>query len=358
MNFKTLEILEEELVLTKATAHRQGNEIFIDKNGNFVDVGGNVIKNYCSGNFLGFDKSKLIENESFACEITNPFSCGNFDSLKQLEHLAASFMKYDGVGVFSSYDALCADVLSALVNNSDAVIYDENINPALMRGIQLCNAQQVCRCKHNNISDYENALKITQINRLRFIVVDGIYARFGHFAMLKKICFLAEKYDAFVVLDDSLGFLSSGKNGFGSDEYCGVRGFADVKIVNMQNSLCAASGAFLAANKTVVELVKRRVKAYQYAVTISPADICVAKKILSSDDLPLRLEKLNINALNLYEQLKKLNLNPQKPCGPVVVCSVDDKYVAFQETIKSQHFLCQFVKYQGIMTAIFYVNAI
>ena len=357
MNLKTLEILEEELVLAKATVHREGNEIFVTSDGKFVDVNGNRLINYCSGNFLGFDKNEISGGQCGYCQINNPFSCGNFDCLKQLEHKLADFIKYDGVGIFSSYDALCADIFGSLAASGDAIIYDECVNPSIQRGIRLCKSVQVCRCRHNDVGDMETALKITQVNRLRFIVVDGIYLQYGHFSPLKKICALAEKYDAIVVLDDSFGFLACGKNGLGSDEFCGVKGFAAIKLVNMQNALCAASGAFIASDKTVVELVKRRTKAYQYSPSITLSDIFAANAILLSNDLEKRLETLHVKANFLCEKLKTLGLNPSKPCGGIVVCSAIEKFVSFQETIKSQGFLCQFIKHQGLMSAVFYVSA-
>ena len=168
----------------------------------------------------------------------------NHPSYYFFEKQLIDFLHVKDTAIFPSYNGISADILENILNTEDAIIYDENINPALIRGVRICKADKI-RYHHNDMDKLEEALKMTQMRRLRIIVTDGIFYDLGDCANLSAIKKLAEHYNALVLLDDSFGFLTCGKNGHGSDELCGVKNFADIKLINMQNSLCLSNGAIV-----------------------------------------------------------------------------------------------------------------
>ena len=230
MDSKSTQYIEQELVISTATnSADKSNFDFLEDNTIQFD-NGDKVANTLSTNFLGFEDFDIQR-------VMGNYHCGTDHSLYELQNEISKFLATEETLVLGSYEGLCAEIMEVLLNTEDVVIYDAAMSAPLRRGVKYCQAEKL-RYPHNDMAKLEEQLKLSQLKRLRLIVTDGIFFDSGNCANLKEIRQLAVQYDAIVIIDDSYGFLTAGKNGKGSDAHCGISGFQDLKIVNMQNALC------------------------------------------------------------------------------------------------------------------------
>ncbi len=156
-----------------------------------------------------------------------------------------------------------------LFNEQDAIISDAFNHASIIDGVRLCKAQRY-RYEHNNMEDLENKLIDSTHLRSRIIVTDGAFSMDGTIAQLDKICDLADKYDAIVMVDDchSTGFI--GKTGRGTHEYRGVMGQVDIITGTLGKALGGASGGFTSGNKEIIELLRQRSRPYLFSNSLAP----------------------------------------------------------------------------------------
>ncbi|HMQ87195.1 MAG TPA: glycine C-acetyltransferase, partial [Flavilitoribacter sp.] len=157
-----------------------------------------------------------------------------------------------------------------LLGAEDAIISEELNHASIIDGIRLCKADRH-RYKHNDMAGLEEILKETQGARRRMIATDGVFSMDGTIAQLDKICDLADKYDAMVMIDEchATGFM--GKTGRGTHEYRNVMGRVDIITGTFGKALGGASGGFTAARKEIVELLRQRSRPYLFSNTLAPA---------------------------------------------------------------------------------------
>ena len=196
------------------------------------------------------------------------------------------------------------------------------------------------------------------MRRIRLIVTDGIFCDSGLCANLNAIKQLAEKYNALVVVDDSFGFLACGKNGRGSDEHCGIRGFADLKIVNLQSTLKATVGAFVCGDSTLIELLRRRSVSLRYSVSVQRGTLGTAAYNLQNFiDSDAEREALRENVLRLYDTLREMGFNPERPCSNIVSFTTETSADRLREMFLERGWLCELYKRGAKTTAVFRVTS-
>jgi len=181
-----------------------------------------------------------------------------------------------------------------LLGADDAIITDQLNHASIIDGIRLCKARRAIY-KNNDMADLESKLKDAQSARYRLIATDGAFSMDGTVAQVDKICDLADKYDALVMVDDChcTGFM--GKTGRGSAEHCGAMGRVDIITSTLGKALGGASGGFTAGRQEIIDLLRQRSRPYLFSNTVSPvvikASLAVLDLLSSSTDLRDKLER-------------------------------------------------------------------
>jgi len=246
------------------------------RQGAVVTVNGKELINFCANNYLGLSGTDEMVNaakktlDEFGYGLSSVrFICGTQTLHKKLEKKVAEFLGMEDAITFSScWDANEA-VFAALLTDEDAIMTDELNHASIIDGIRLCKAERRI-FKHMDMADLEQNLKETQDKRLRCIVTDGVFSMDGDITPLKEICDLADKYNAYVVLDDShcTGFM--GENGRGTHEHAGVMGKVDIITTTFGKALGGANGGCIAGPKEVIELLHQKARTTLFSNALPP----------------------------------------------------------------------------------------
>src|SRR5215467_1926471 len=230
MNEAFVQRIAAELQEISASGLFKRERIISSAQGAEIMVNGKKVLNFCANNYLGLSSHpkvieaahKTIDARGYGMSSVR-FICGTQDIHKELEKKIADFLGLeDSILYAAAFDAN-GGVFEPLFGEQDAIISDELNHASIIDGVRLCKARRL-RYKHNNMESLEEQLKAAQNTRSKIIVTDGSFSMDGTIAQLDKICALADKYDAIVMVDDShsSGFL--GKTGRGTHEYRGVMG--------------------------------------------------------------------------------------------------------------------------------------
>jgi len=279
---------EERIIVTP-----QGAEIKTDK-----DM---EVLNFCANNYLGLSShpdvleaaKEAIDTHGFGLSSVR-FICGTQDIHKELEQKTAEFLGMEDTILYAACFDANGGLFEPLLSKEDAIISDQLNHASIIDGIRLCKAQRY-RYKHNDMEDLEFKLKEARGARRRLIATDGVFSMDGTIAQLDKICDLAEKYDAMVMVDDchATGFL--GKTGRGTHEYRNAMGRVDIITGTYGKALGGASGGFTAARKEIVDMLRQRSRPYLFSNTVAPAIVGASIKIIdilnSSTELRDKLEE-------------------------------------------------------------------
>lgn len=337
MDSKSAQYIEQELVIS-TTTNSADKASFDFLEGNTIQFdNGDKVNNTLSTNFLGFAEHNINR-------VTGNYHCGTNNSLYELQTQISKFLATEDTLVLGSYESLCAEIMEVLLNTEDVVIYDAAISVPLRRGVKYCQAEKL-RFPHNDMEKLEEHLKLSQLKRLRAIVTDGIFFDSGDCANLKEIRQLAAQYDAIVIIDDSFGFLTAGKNGKGSDAHCGISGFQDLKIVNMQNALCCNTGVFVTGDRNLVNLLRLRSKTYRYSLSPSEEDVKTAKSVIETIQKdPTPIQMLQHNAHQLCETLQKAGFKCNNPAAGIVSFITEQPISRVKETLRALGLIAMYSK--------------
>jgi glycine C-acetyltransferase len=272
--------------------------------------GGREVLNLCSNNYLGLSGNPEImaaakagiDSHGYGMSSVR-FICGTQDLHKELERRVSEFLGTDDTILYSSCFDANGGLFETLLTKEDAIISDALNHASIIDGVRLCKAQRF-RFATSDMADLEAKLQEASSARFRMIATDGVFSMDGTIAALDKICDLAEKHDALVMVDDShaTGFI--GEKGRGSIEHRGVLGRVDVITSTFGKALGGASGGFTSGRKEIVELLRQRSRPYLFSNTMAPAVVAASIKALElvagSDRLR---EKLRANTKALREGL-------------------------------------------------------
>ena len=216
------------------------------------------------------------------------FICGTQDIHKTLEQKISGFLGTEDTILYAAAFDANGGVFEPLFNEQDAIISDELNHASIIDGVRLCKAQRF-RYKHNNMAELEQHLQATQHLRHRIIVTDGVFSMDGTIAQLDKICDLADRYKALVMIDEchASGFM--GKTGRGTHEHHGVMGRIDIVTGTLGKALGGAMGGFVSARKEIVDMLRQRSRPYLFSNSLAPsivgASIAVLDMLTETTDL-------------------------------------------------------------------------
>ena len=300
MNQKFIERLATEIDEIKSSGLFKTERIIASEQGAEIMVNGKTVLNFCANNYLGLSAhpkvieaaKKYIDYRGYGLSSVR-FICGTQDIHKELEQKISSFLgTEDSILYAAAFDAN-GGVFEPLFNEQDAIISDALNHASIIDGVRLCKAQRY-RYEHNNMADLEAKLKESSSLRSRIIVTDGSFSMDGTIAQLDKICDLADKYDAIVMIDEchSSGFL--GKTGRGTHEYHGVMNRIDIITGTLGKALGGASGGVTSGRKEIIDILRQRSRPYLFSNTVAPsivgASIAVLNMLSSTTELRDKLE--------------------------------------------------------------------
>jgi len=301
MNENFVNRIEEEIGEIRTSGLYKEERTITSPQGPEIIVNGRTVLNFCANNYLGLSSHpRVIEAAHAAIESHGygmssvRFICGTQDIHKELEQKIAQFLgTQDSILYAACFDAN-GGVFESLFNENDAIISDALNHASIIDGVRLCKAQRF-RYEHNNMADLEAKLKEAGGLRSRIIVTDGVFSMDGTIAQLDKICDLADKYDAIIMIDEchASGFM--GKTGRGTHEYRGVMGRVDIITGTLGKALGGASGGFTSGRKEIIELLRQRSRPYLFSNTLAPsitgASIAVLNMLSETTELRDKLEK-------------------------------------------------------------------
>ncbi len=283
------------------------------------------VLNFCANNYLGLSShpavieaaKEAIDSHGYGMSSVR-FICGTQDIHKELEAKISQFLGTEDTILYAAAFDANGGVFEPLLSEQDAIISDELNHASIIDGIRLCKAQRF-RYLHNNMSDLELKLQEAQGARRKLIVTDGAFSMDGTIAQLDKICDLADKYGAMVMIDEchASGFL--GKTGRGTHEFRHVMGRIDIITGTLGKALGGASGGFTSARKEIVELLRQRSRPYLFSNTVAPSIVGASLKVLDllTSSTALR-DKLEENTKFFREAMTEAGFDIIKGEHPIV----------------------------------------
>ncbi|MDA9120499.1 glycine C-acetyltransferase [Flavobacteriales bacterium] len=291
----------------------------------------------CANNYLGLSShpevikgaKDTLDSHGFGMSSVR-FICGTQDIHKGLEEKISNFLGMEDTILYAACFDANGGVFEPLFSVDDAIISDELNHASIIDGVRLCKAARY-RYKHSNMADLEEQLKASQIQRHRIIVTDGVFSMDGDIAKLDKICDLADKYNALVMVDDchATGFI--GKTGRGTHEYNNVMGRVDIITSTLGKALGGAMGGFTSGKKEVIEMLRQRSRPYLFSNSLAPSIVGAASKVfdLLGSSTELR-DKLETNTKYFKEGVQKAGFDLKDGDSPIVPIMLYDAKLAQQ----------------------------
>ena len=287
--------------------------------------------NFCANNYLGLSDNPSLMKAGREALVkygvgmsSVRFICGTQTIHKKLEQKLTKFHGTEDTILYTSCFDANAGLFETLLGPEDAVISDALNHASIIDGIRLCKAQRL-RYKHDDMKDLERVLEEYQSKaRTMLIATDGVFSMDGDLAQLSKICDLAEKYGALLLVDDSHATGFMGPNGRGTPEHFGVADRVDIICSTLGKALGGSSGGYTTGNKVVIDLLRQRSRPYLFSNSLPPVIASFALKALEMvDSKPSLREKLMRNADYFKSTMTangyKLMGNSNHPICPVLV---------------------------------------
>lgn len=290
-----------------------------------IMTNGQKVLNFCANNYLGLSSDPRVmaaANYTFFTYgyglASVRFICGTQQVHKDLEKKVSEFLGTEDTILFSSAFDANGGVFEPLLSEKDAIISDELNHASIIDGVRLCKAQRF-RYKNNDMEDLEEVLQDASEARYKLIVTDGVFSMDGIIAQVDKICDLADKYDALVMVDDSHATGVIGKTGRGSIEHCNAQGRVDIISTTFGKALGGAAGGCISGKKEIVEMLRQRSRPYLFSNTLSPAITGATLEVLNilSDNNTLH-DKLYDNTQFFRKGMKEAGFRIVDSTHPIV----------------------------------------
>ncbi len=296
---KMKEYLQQELESIKAAGLYKTERIICSPQRAEIEVAGRPVLNFCANNYLGLSDNprlmeaakKAIDERGFGMSSVR-FICGCQDMHKELEKAISNYFGTEDTILYAACFDANGGVFEPLFTQEDAIISDALNHASIIDGVRLCKAVRY-RYASANMEELEKCLQEAQAQRFRIIVTDGVFSMDGHAGSLDKICALAEKYDALVMVDEchSAGVL--GKTGRGITELYNLRGQVDILTGTLGKAFGGAVGGFTTGRKEIIDMLRQRSRPYLFSNSLPPAvvgaSIEMFKMLEESDELHDRL---------------------------------------------------------------------
>ena len=313
----------------RVIASRQGAEVICDD--------GRTLINLCANNYLGLSgdeamvQAAIEATEQYGYGLSSVrFICGTQTVHKQLEQAISDFLGMEDTILYAAAFDANGGVFEPLFDEQDAIISDALNHASIIDGIRLCKAARY-RYQHNDMADLELQLQAAAGKRHKLIVTDGVFSMDGTIAQLDKICDLAQRYGALVMIDEchASGFM--GATGRGTHEHHGVMGRIDIITGTLGKALGGAMGGFTAARREVIDTLRQKSRPYLFsnslAPTIAGTSLEVLKRLSSSTELR---DRLHANTAHFRSAISELGFTIKPGTHPVVPVMLFDAPVAQQ----------------------------
>ncbi len=307
--------LENELeAIKQAGLYKKERIITSPQDAEITISTGETVLNFCANNYLGLSShpeviqaaKDTMDTHGFGMSSVR-FICGTQDIHKELEQKIADFYNQEDTILYAAAFDANGGVFEPLLTAEDAIISDSLNHASIIDGVRLCKAKRY-RYQNNDMNDLEKQLIQANENQARFkiIVTDGVFSMDGLLAPLDKICDLAEKYDALVMIDEchAAGFI--GETGRGTLEEKGVLDRIDIITGTLGKALGGAMGGYTTAKKEIIEILRQRSRPYLFSNSLAPSIVGASLKVFEmlSNDTALR-DKLAENTSYFKEGIKK-----------------------------------------------------
>lgn len=244
-----------------------------------IEVKGKEVLNFCANNYLGLSNhprliegaKKMMDKRGFGISSVR-FICGTQDGHKELEAAISEYFKTEDTILYAACFDANGGVFEPLFTDEDAIISDALNHASIIDGVRLCKAKRY-RYANADMADLERCLQEAQAQRFRIIVTDGVFSMDGNVAPIDKICDLAEKYDALVMVDESHSAGVVGATGHGVSELCKTYGRVDIYTGTLGKAFGGALGGFTTGRKEIIDMLRQRSRPYLFSNSLAPCII-------------------------------------------------------------------------------------
>ena len=269
-----------------------------------IEVKGKEVLNFCANNYLGLSNhprliegaKKMMDKRGFGMSSVR-FICGTQDSHKELEAAISDYFKTEDTILYAACFDANGGVFEPLLTDQDAIISDALNHASIIDGVRLCKAKRY-RYANADMADLERCLQESQEQRFRIIVTDGVFSMDGNVAPVDKICDLAEKYNALVMVDESHSAGVVGATGHGVSELCKTYDRVDIYTGTLGKAFGGALGGFTTGRKEIIDMLRQRSRPYLFSNSLAPciigASLEVFKMLKESNELHDKLVE-NVN---------------------------------------------------------------
>lgn len=288
---------------------------------------GQKVLNFCANNYLGLSNDlslrkaakEALDNHGYGMSSVR-FICGTTDLHKELEKKIAEFFKTEDTILYAACFDANGGVFEPLLSEEDAIISDSLNHASIIDGVRLCKAVRY-RYENADMADLEKQLQLSQAQRFRLVVTDGVFSMDGNVAPLDKVVALAEKYNAMVMVDESHSAGVVGRTGRGVTELYNIEGKVEIITGTLGKAFGGAIGGFTTGKKEIIEILRQRSRPYLFSNSIPPmvaaAGIRMVEMMTETNTLQ---DKLHWNSEYFIAGMKKLgfDIKPTKSA----ICAV------------------------------------
>lgn len=247
-----------------------------------IQVKGKEVLNFCANNYLGLSNNPrlikaakdMMDRRGYGMSSVR-FICGTQDVHKELEAAISKFFKTEDTILYAACFDANGGVFEPLLTADDAIISDALNHASIIDGVRLCKAKRY-RYANADMEDLERQLQAAQEQRFRIIVTDGVFSMDGNVAPIDKICDLAEKYDALVMVDESHSAGVVGTTGRGVSEFFNTYGRVDIYTGTLGKAFGGAMGGFTTGRKEIIDMLRQRSRPYLFSNSVAPAIVGAA----------------------------------------------------------------------------------
>jgi glycine C-acetyltransferase len=242
-----------------------------------IEVAGKEVLNFCANNYLGLSNhprlvqaaKDMMDQRGYGMSSVR-FICGTQDMHKTLEEAISKFFKTEDTILYAACFDANGGVFEPLLTADDAIISDALNHASIIDGVRLCKAKRY-RYANADMADLERCLQEAQEQRFRIIVTDGVFSMDGNVAPMDKICDLAEKYNALVMVDESHSAGVVGATGRGVSEFYNTYGRVDIYTGTLGKAFGGAMGGFTTGRKEIIDMLRQRSRPYLFSNSLAPA---------------------------------------------------------------------------------------
>lgn len=325
-------LINEDIAAMKIGGSFKEERVLQSKQGREIIVGGKKVLNFCANNYLGLSGTEVLEKASDEALqrwgyglASVRFICGTQEVHKELEAKVASFIGTEDAVLYSSCFMANVGLFQTFFTDQDAIISDALNHASLIDAIRLTKSERHIY-QHLDMTDLEEKLQAAADKRFRVIVTDGVFSMDGHIAPLKKICDLADKYKALVMVDDAHATGVMGENGRGTHEAAGVLGRIDFLTGTFGKALGGAGGAFTATRREAATYLRNKSRSYLFSNALDTVITGVSSFVIDHiQEHPEYRQKLWENTTQFRGKMREAGFEVSEAPHPITPIMLGDE---------------------------------